>query len=66
VNALVLVHAGRRARTKFLLGDGYWRIDPVLNVPVKLDDAKHFQELRNKADIDEGSEKFLKRFLVDR
>jgi hypothetical protein len=51
-------------QTKFLLGERYLRIDPVLNVPVKLDDAKRFQELRNKADIDDTSERFLKRFFL--
>ena len=51
-------------QTKFLLGDRYLRIDPVLNVSVKLDDAKRFLELRNKADIDDASEKFLKRFFT--
>lgn len=50
-------------QTKFLLGESYLRIDPVLNVPVKLDDADHFLELRNKADIDAASEVFLKRFF---
>ena len=49
---------------KFLLGERYLRIDPILNVAVKLDDAKHFLELRNKADIDYMSERFLKRFFV--
>ena len=52
-------------QTKFLLSERYLRIDPVLNVPVKLDDAKRFQELRNKADIDETAERFLKRFFLD-
>lgn len=52
-------------QTKFLLGERYLRIDPILNVPVKLDDAKRFQELRNKADIDDTSERFLKRFFLD-
>ena len=52
-------------QTKFLLGERYLRIDPVLNVPVKLDDAKRFQELRNKADIDDISERFLKRFFLN-
>lgn len=45
----------------FLLGnDRYLRIDPILNVPVKLDDAAHFLELRNKADVDANAEQFLK------
>jgi patatin-like phospholipase/acyl hydrolase len=51
-------------QAKFLLGDHYLRIDPVLNVPVKLDDAKRFLELRNKADIDEATERFLKQFFL--
>jgi predicted acylesterase/phospholipase RssA len=51
-------------QASFLLSDRYLRIDPILNVPVKLDDAKHFLELRNKADIDKAAEDFLKRFLI--
>lgn len=47
-------------QARFLLGpENYLRIDPILNVPVKLDDAAHFRELRNKADIDSESERFL-------
>lgn len=47
-------------QAKFLVGSKYLRIDPILNVPVKLDDADHFYELRNKADIDIDCERFLK------
>lgn len=47
---------------KFLLnaiGGGYLRINPTLNVPIKLDDAVGFGDLRNKADVDSECEQFL-------
>lgn len=53
-------------QAKFLTGSKYHRIDPVLNVPVKLDDAEHFHELRNKADIDSECESFLKTHFLDK
>ncbi|MDB5987841.1 MAG: patatin [Nevskia sp.] len=52
-------------QAKFLVGSKYLRIDPILNVPVKLDDAAHFHELRNKADIDAECERFLKAYFLD-
>lgn len=52
-------------QAKFLIGSKYQRVDPVLNVPVKLDDAKRFHELRNKADIDAECERFLKTHFLD-
>lgn len=52
-------------QAKFLVGDHYLRIDPILNVPVKLDSADTFLELRNKADIDEPAERFIQRWLLE-
>jgi len=52
-------------QAKFLIGSKYLRIDPILNVPVKLDDAERFHELRNKADIDAECERFLKAHFLD-
>lgn len=47
-------------QAKFLVALGrYLRVDPVLNVPVELDDAEHFEELRNKFDIDADCERYL-------
>jgi uncharacterized protein len=51
-------------QAKFLLAGNYLRVDPILNVPVNLDDAHRFTELRNKADIDHATETFLKDFFV--
>jgi len=52
-------------QAKFLLGRKYLRLDPVLNVPIELDDAARFRELRNKADIDAECEGFLKQHLLE-
>lgn len=51
-------------QAKFLVGQKYLRIDPILNIPVKLDDARHFHELRNKADVDAECERFLKTYFL--
>lgn len=50
-------------QAQFLLGDRYFRFDPVLNVPVDLDDAEHFLELRNKADVDAKAELFIDNYF---
>jgi hypothetical protein len=52
-------------QVSFLLGDKYLRIDPILNVPVLLDDGKRYADLRNKADIDRSTETFLKTYLTE-
>jgi patatin-like phospholipase/acyl hydrolase len=50
-------------QAKFLVKERYLRVDPVLNTPVKLDDAEHFEDLRNKVDIDIQIEQFLKEYM---
>jgi len=44
----------------FLLKDSYIRINPLLKFPMKMDDADHFRNLSNLADIDSRIENFIK------
>ena len=67
IHEVVLLSQSRLVhdQVKFLLKERYLRIDPVLNASVKLDDAEHFEGLRNKADIDTQVELFLKEYMVE-
>lgn len=54
-------------QAKFLLGASsgkYLRINPTLNVTVKLDDATRFTDLKNKADLDAECEQFLRAHFI--